>query len=282
MSPVSKSSLGKVKVRRKPLVRSKPVVLVVDVGNSHTVIGIFRGEEIEEYWRLTTQPQATSDEILIRIGGLLTQSGVDKEEVTHIGISTVVPMLERPWIKALDYLLHKPVQVVNDRNCLGLEISYPNPSLLGADRICNVIGLKVRGYEEGIVVDMGTATSFDVLQQGRFLGGMIVPGINASLDVLTQKTARLMPVTLDWPKRLIANNTDDAIRAGLLYGFTGQLEFLLAGIRKEMRSPHAKVFATGGWSVMLREHTKVIDEYDPYLTLIGIREVALHGNGGSL
>lgn len=281
MSPFSKSVAGLKSKPKKKQVKQDSVVLVVDVGNSHTVIGIYRGKEIVEYWRLTTQPQATSDEVLIRIAGLLAQSGVGKEEVTHIGISTVVPMLERPWIKALDYLLHKPVQVVNDKNCLGLNISYPNPALLGADRICNVLALKALGYEDGIVVDMGTATSFDVMQQGRFLGGMIVPGINASLDVLTQKAARLMPVTLDWPKRMIANNTDDAIRAGLLYGFTGQLEYLLNGIRKEMRVPDAKVFATGGWSVLLRDHTRSIDIYDPYLTLMGIREVALHGNGGS-
>lgn len=254
-----------------------PVVLVVDVGNSHTVIGIFRGEEIVEYWRLTTIARATSDEVLLRISGLVNQSGIAKEEVTHIGLSTVVPMLERPFIKALHYFINKPVQVVSDRNCLGLGISYPNPSLLGADRICNVLGLKAKGLEEGIVVDMGTATSFDVMQKGRFIGGVIVPGINASLDVLTQNAARLMPVNLEWPKRIIANNTDDALRAGLLYGFTGQLEYLLGGIRSEMKAPNAKVFATGGWSAMLREHTKAIDIYDPYLTLKGIREVALYG-----
>jgi len=280
MSPAAKITKPISKVVRR---RANPVVVAVDVGNSHTVVGIFRGETIAEYWRLTTRSAATSDEVLLRISGLVNQSSVSRKEITHIGLSTVVPMLERPWAKALNFFFHqKPVQVVSNQNCLGLRISYPNPALLGADRICNAIALKEQGVDNGIVVDMGTATSFDVVKRGEFLGGVIVPGINASLDVLTQKTARLMPVTLDWPKQIIANNTDDALRAGLLYGFTGQLEYLLAGIKREMKVELVKVLATGGWSGLLMERTKVIDAYDPYLTLQGIRAVALHGNGGSL
>ncbi len=255
-------------------------IVTVDVGNSHTVVGIFHDDKIVEHWRLTTRPAATADEVLLRISGLVNQSGVKPAQVSHIGLSTVVPSLERPWVKALDFYFHKPVRVVNDCNCLELKIAYPNPSLLGPDRICNAIALKERGLEHGIVVDMGTATSFDVMKSGEFLGGIIVPGISASLDVLTQKTARLMPVTLQWPVKMIANNTDDALRAGLLFGFTGQLEFLLAGIQKELALPKpAPVFATGGWSNLLMERTKVINFYDPYLTLKGIRQVALFGKG---
>lgn len=261
--------------------KSHELIVTVDVGNSHTVVGIFRGLEIVEYWRLTTRPAATSDEVLLRISGLVSQSGVKSTEVSYLGLSTVVPALERPWVKALHYFFHKPVQVVSDRNCLGLKIAYPNPSLLGADRICNAIALKEMGLEHGIVVDMGTATSFDVMKNGEFLGGMIVPGLNASLDVLTQKTARLMPVTLDWPDKMIANSTDNALRAGLLYGFTGQLEYLIAGIQRELKlKKPAPVFATGGWSSLLMERTNVINSYDPYLTLKGIRQIALHGKGG--
>lgn len=276
MNPV----IGRASRKTAPSKVSKNIIVTVDVGNSHTVVGIFRDEQIVEHWRLTTRSAATSDEVLLRISGLVSQSGVKPGQVSHIGLSTVVPALERPWVKALDFFFRKPVQVVSDRNCLGLRIAYPNPSLLGPDRICNAIALKEKRIRHGIVVDMGTATSFDVMKNGEFLGGMIVPGLSASLDVLTQKTARLMPVTLEWPETMIASSTDNAIRAGLLFGFTGQLEFLLAGIQRELdlKEP-VPVYATGGWSNLLMERTNVINHYDPYLTLKGIRQVALLGKG---
>lgn len=274
-------------IAKKELAATKknndPVVVTVDVGNSHTVVGIFRGDEICEYWRLTTRSVATSDEVMLRISGLVRSSSVKVSDVVALGLSSVVPILERPWVKALHFVFRKPVQVVSDRNCLGLKIAYANPSLLGADRICNAIALREMGLKTGVVVDMGTATSFDVMKNGEFLGGMIIPGINASLDVLTQKAARLMPVTLDWPEHFIASDTENAIRAGLLYGFTGQLEYLLAGIQKELNlKKPAPVYATGGWSSLLMERTQVIDSYDPYLTLKGIRAVALKGQGGQI
>jgi type III pantothenate kinase len=262
---------------------AKTVCVCVDVGNSHTVVGIFRGDKIVEHWRLTTRSAATSDEVFLRISGLVVRSKVKTREVTHIGLSTVVPMLERTWIKALDFLFHKPVHVVSDRNCLGLQISYPNPALLGPDRICNTLAMKEMGLSDGIVVDMGTATSFDVMKDGKFLGGVIIPGINASLEVLTQKTARLMPVSLEWPDSIIGDTTEKALRSGLLFGFTGQLEFLIKGIHQELKlKKKVPIMATGGWSELLMQRTKVIDVYDPYLTLKGVRQVALFGNGGSL
>lgn len=256
------------------------IVLTVDVGNSHTVIGVFRGEEIVEYWRLTTRKQTTSDEVLLRIGGLIAHSRVKPEEVTHVGLSTVVPVLERPWVKALNVLIQKTVQVVSDRNCLGLPIAYPSPGMLGPDRICNVVALRAQGLKHAIAVDMGTATTFDVMKDEGFAGGIIIPGINASLDVLTDKTARLLPVQLEWTDRLVADNTDDALRAGLLYGFLGQLEYLVNGILIELAvQDDVPVVATGGWSNLLMERTKLFAAYDPYLTLKGIRLIALSGNG---
>ena len=149
------------------------------------------------------------------------------------------------------------------------------------DRLCNVIALRDRGYKDAIVVDMGTATTFDVMKNGGFAGGIIIPGISASLDVLTEKAARLMPVSIEWPDHVIANNTDDAIRAGLLYGFMAELESLVEKIKAEMGRKKVPVFATGGWGQMVMGHSKVIDTYDPYLTLNGVRLVALRGNGAT-
>ena len=259
----------------------KNIVCVVDVGNSHTVVGLYSGKKVVNYWRLTTRKQTTSDEVLIRIDGLIRHSHIKPEDITHVGLSTVVPVLERPWVKALEFLIHKPVQVVNHCNCLDLPIAYPNPASAGPDRLCNMIALRGMGHKEGVVVDMGTATTFDVLRGGGFAGGLIVPGINAALDVLTDKTARLLPVTLDWTDHLVCNNTDDALRAGLLYGFIGQLQYLLDGIRQELGVSHVPVIATGGWGKMIAQKTDLISLYDPYLTLEGVRLVALRGNGAS-
>ena len=251
------------------------VVFVVDVGNSHTVIGIFEKEKVVEHWRLTTRKETTSDEVMNRISGLLKFSKFKSADITHIGLSTVVPALERPWIKALEYLFNKTVQVVSYKNAVGLKINYQNPSMAGSDRLCNVIALKNTGHQNAIVVDMGTATTFDVMQNGTFVGGPIIPGINASLDALTEKAARLLPVTIEWPSKVIADNTDDALRAGLLFGFLAELEVLITQIKNELNSENVVVYATGGWGKTIARRTKLIDKYDPFLTLRGIRLVAL-------
>lgn len=258
-----------------------PLTFAVDVGNSHTVLGIFKGDKVVDHWRLTTRKETTSDEVMNRIGGLIRFSEIKPSEITHVGLSTVVPVLERPWIKALQTLLKRPVQVVSSKNCLNCPIAYPNPSMLGADRLCNVIALRDCGLKDAIVVDMGTATTFDVMKDGGFAGGIIIPGISASLDVLTEKAARLLPVSIEWPEKVIANNTDDAIRAGLLYGFMAELETLVAKIKAEMGKKDVPVFATGGWGQMVMGHSKVIDTYDPYLTLNGVRLVAVRGNSAA-
>lgn len=253
------------------------VTLVVDVGNTQTVLGIFKGTKVVDYWRLTTRKETTSDEVMNKVGGLLGFSKIKPSEITHVGLSTVVPALERPWIKALDSLLKKHVQVVNSKNCLGLKIEYQNPSMAGADRLCNVIAMREAGFENAIIVDMGTATTFDVMKNGSFVGGVIIPGINASLDALTEKAARLLPVTIEWPDKVIADNTDDAIRSGLLFGFLAELEILIGQIKKELGFENVPVYATGGWGKTIVRRTTLIDKYDPFLTLRGIRLVALNG-----
>ena len=262
---------------KKNLKKSDTFSFVVDVGNTHTVLGIFKGDKVVDHWRLTTRKETTSDEVMNRIGGLVRFSEIKPSDITHVGLSTVVPVLERPWIKALQTLLKRPVQVVSSKNCLECPIAYPNPATLGADRLCNVIAMRDLGFKDAIVVDMGTATTFDVMKDGGFAGGVIIPGISASLDVLTEKAARLLPVSIEWPDHVIANNTDDAIRAGLLYGFLAQLDYLIRKIKKEMGCKDMPVYATGGWGRTIARRTSLIDKYDPFLTLRGIRLVAVNG-----
>lgn len=259
----------------------EPFSFVVDVGNSQTLLGIFKGDKVVEHWRLTTRKETTSDEVMNRVSGLIRFSKIPIESITHVGLSTVVPVLERTWVKALQKFIKRPVQVVSSKNCLGCPIAYPNPRTLGADRLCNIIALRECGYSDAIVIDMGTATTFDVLKDGGFEGGLIIPGISASMDVLTEKAARLTPVSIEWPDKVIANDTDDAIRAGLLYGFMAELEALVGKIKAEMGKENVPVFATGGWGKTIVGRTEVIDKYDPYLTLRGIRLVALLGNAAA-
>ena len=255
------------------------LVLAIDIGNSQTAIGIYRDEKVEASYRLTTSEKTTSDEIFFRINDLIRHFGRKPRDFTHIGLSNVVPQLERPWIKALRAHFNKPIQIVSSKNCLDLPIAYPRPASVGPDRLCNMIALRSMGIQNGIVVDMGTATTFDVLKDGGFAGGLIVPGISSSMDVLTQKAAMLLPVSIKWSNRFVARNTGDAMRAGILHGFLGQLDFLIDGIKKEISMDNIPIIATGGWGKMLLKRTPIIKSYDPFLTLMGIRLVAINGNG---
>jgi type III pantothenate kinase len=259
----------------------RTLVLTIDIGNSQTAIGIYLDAKVEASYRLITNDKTTSDEIFFRLNDLTKHFGRKPREFTHIGLSSVVPQLLRPWVKALNSYFSKPIQIVSSKNCLDLPIAYPRPASVGPDRLCNVIALRSMGLLSGIVVDMGTATSFDVLHNGGFAGGLIVPGISSSMDALTEKAAMLLPVSIKWANRFVAKNTGDAMRAGILHGFLGQLDYLLSGIKKEIGMENIPIIATGGWGQMLLKHTPIIKKYDPYLTLEGIRLVALNGNGFS-
>lgn len=256
----------------------KTLVLTIDIGNSQTAVGIYKEKKIEASYRLNTNDKTTSDEILFRLSDLIKHYGKKAKEFTHIGLSSVVPQLERPWLKALSAYFNKSVQIVSFKNCLNLPIAYPRPGSVGPDRLCNMIALRSQGIQNAIVVDMGTATTFDVLYNGGFAGGLIIPGINTAMDTLTEKAAMLLPVSIKWTNKFIAKNTDNAMRAGILYGFLGQLDFLIKGIKKELGIENIPIIATGGWGKMILKRTPIIKDYDPYLTLEGIRLVAINGN----
>jgi len=253
------------------------IVLCVDIGNSHTVMGIYEESRIVEHWRITTPRIATSDEIYLRAQALIQASSVSPAKITHIGIASVVPSLERVWVKALNKFLAPQVEVLSEQNCLGLPIDYETPSAVGSDRLANAIALKHEGYETAIALDLGTATTFDILENGRFRGGVILPGISSSLEVLTEKAIRLPEISIEWPENFIAQNTEDAIRSGILFGFLGQLEYVLNGIQKELGTEKVPVVATGGWATMLGERTPALNHFDPFLTIKGIQLVALQG-----
>jgi type III pantothenate kinase len=254
------------------------VVLCIDVGNSHTVIGVWLGEEVVDSWRLTTNQWSTSDEMYISLKSLLESGSIKFNMISNIGLASVIPAMERPWVKGIFKLCKKPIQVVSHTNALDLKINYEPVDSLGVDRICNVLALKDMGVKSGIVVDLGTATTFDVLKDGEFAGGVIVPGMRASLEYLTEKASRLPRVSLDWTDNVLAQSTGDSLRSGILYGFLGQLRYLVEQIKSETDGSDMKVYGTGGWATLLGQKKTPIDFYDPNFTLRGIRAVALRGN----
>lgn len=255
--------------------RNSSRTLAVDIGNTHTVIGVFDGEQIREGWRITTRYISTSDEAFLRISGLLMRAEIPAESITHAGLCSVVPDLDRVWSKALDKMLSFAPQIVSADNCLDLPIRYDHAGSLGVDRICNVLALRDRGLECAVALDLGTATTLDILKGGGFYGGVILPGLTASMDALTQNTAQLLSVTLSWPEQVIASNTADAMRSGILYGFLGELEYLMRQIQKELHVEHLPIISTGGWSAALSDRTENFGEFEPHLALRGIRLVAL-------
>lgn len=245
-------------------------MLAVDIGNTHTVLGLFLDGKISRKWRLTTRPNATSDEIEMRVRGLLDMADLAAVNLHQAAIATVVPSLDRSWRKALERILPDgEVRSLNGSNC-GFPLEYLNPGQIGPDRLANVLGVERLGMREAIVIDLGTATTFDVVRDGRYLGGVIAPGIETGMLALVGRTARLPQVAIEVPEFACGRSTEQALHSGLLLGHVGMMEYLVSRIRKEENVPQARVLATGGWSQVLRGLTKVVDGYHPDLTLEGL------------
>jgi len=245
-------------------------MLAIDIGNTHTVLGLYREGRLARKWRLTTMPAATSDEIEIRVRGLLDLVQSPGLELNRAVLATVVPALDRSWRKALERIM-PPGQVasLSHLNC-GFPLEYSNPAQTGPDRLANALGVERLGLRDAIVIDLGTATTFDVVRQGNYLGGAIAPGIETGMLALTGRTARLPQVAIEVPGRATGRSTETALHSGLLLGHVGMMEYMVTRIRREENIPEAKVIATGGWSQVLRGLTAVVDAYHADLTLDGL------------
>lgn len=244
--------------------------LTVDVGNTNTVLGIFRGEELLFRWRFTTQKEQTRDEILLRLQGLMHMDRVKPEKVERIGFASVVPAQDHAWISALERHLKRPVRVLDHGNCADLRLEYPQPQQIGADRLANVLGATHLGHSRGVIVDFGTATTFDVFEDHTYHGGLICPGIRTSLKALASDAARLYEVKLQWPSGTIGKSTEHAIQAGLLFGTVGQVRHLLDAVLEELPMKSPVILATGGLAHFVSQGGKLFDHVEPDLTLMGI------------
>lgn len=247
------------------------MLLVIDVGNTHTVLGIFSGETLLSDWRLTTIKERTVDEYGILARNLLALAGIDSGRVEAIVISSVVPTLNAILEEmSRNYFRIEPL-FVEPGVKTGMPILYENPHEVGADRITNGVAAFALYGGPAIVIDFGTATTFDVItEKGEYLGGIIAPGPQISAEALFEKTARLPRTGIKKPPRVIGKNTVNSIESGLYHGYIALVEGVVQKIREELGTP-ARVIATGGLSAAFSRDIKCIDDFHPHLTLLGLK-----------
>lgn len=251
------------------------MLLVIDVGNTNTVVGIYEGRRLLMDWRIRTERNTTEDEFRVLAGGLFAAADIDLSGVKKTAVSCVVPPM-RPILEAFcrKYLGHSPLWVDPRRFDL-MPIRYNNPAEVGADRIVNAIGAYHR-YRQGLVViDFGTATTFDAIsEKGEYLGGAISPGIMIAAEALFQKASKLPRVEIfSPPEHAIGKDTTESIQAGIIFGYAGLVDGMARKMAGEM-SPAPKVIATGGLAPLMAEVCETIEEIDLSLTLEGLRIIA--------
>lgn len=251
--------------------------LAVDIGNTHTVIGLFQDTSILRRWRLPTRKDSTEDEIAASLNSLLLGEERLRGSIEAMALASVVPLVDEIWLSALERCFGTRPRILDYAHCLGLRLAYEFPRQIGADRLANVLGAYALGHREGVVVDLGTATTFDVFSDYTYWGGIICPGIQTSLGALVRNASKLAEVELHWTEKVIGQNTDDAIRAGLLHGTLGQTEYLLRRILEERKMDNPMVIATGGLARVLFGRSALIQLVEPDLTLIGLNHVLRKG-----
>ncbi len=243
-------------------------LLAVDVGNTQTVLGLFDGDGLTRHWRVATEAQRTGDELRLLLGGL-----VDLASVPGICLSSTVPALVRSY-EELAASVGSPLLVVGPGTRTGIPLRHDAPREVGPDRIANAVAGRERYGAPCIVVDFGTSTNFDVVSAaGEYVGGVLAPGIEISMEALFERAARLVKVDFVEPPSPIGTTTATALQSGLVYGFAGQVDGIVERIRGELGEPDAIVIATGGLAELIAPHAKTIDRVDPFLTLEGLKLV---------
>jgi type III pantothenate kinase len=247
------------------------VLLAVDIGNTNIVAGVFDGDRLVMSWRLATDRRRTTDEYAAALRTLLDHRGLDLSHIKGFSLSSTVPPLTATFRRLSENYFDLPPVISSYQANTGIEIAITNPAEMGPDRIVNALAAMKRHRLPAIVVDMGTATTFDaVSEDGKLLGCAIAPGIESALEGLVTRAARLFTVELKAPRSAIGRNTVTALRSGLVLGYVGLVEGLVARIRSEMQG-EPMVIATGGLASVVVPETDIIDAVDPDLTLHGLR-----------
>src|SRR5712692_5260460 len=244
------------------------VLLAVDVGNTQTVFGLYEGAVLGERWRIATEAQRTGDEL-----GALLADFLDAASLEGICLSCTVPRLIREYEHLAERWAKSPLLVIGPGVRTGIPILYDDPREVGPDRIMNAVAAKERYGAPAIVVDFGTSTNFDVVSPaGEYVGGVLAPGIETSMEALFARAARLVKVDYVEPPQVIGKTTAGALQSGLVYGFAGQVDGIVDAIRGEL-GVDAQAIATGGLADLIAPHARTIAQVDPFLTLDGLRIV---------
>jgi type III pantothenate kinase len=257
------------------------MLLAVDVGNTQTHLGAFRGDELAEHWRFQTRAGATGDEIADRITGLLALSGIQPAEVDALAISSVVPPLGGEYTAMARRYFDADCLTIGPGVKTGMPIRIDNPYEVGADRLVNAVAAYERIRGSCVVVDFGTGINFDAVSaDGEYLGGAIAPGVEISLTALTERGARIPRIDLDEPGAAIGKSTRAAIQSGVIFGFAGLIDGIARRIERELGG-EPTVIATGGLAHAIVPFCETIDEVDDLLTLTGLRLVWERNSAGT-
>ena len=248
------------------------MLLAIDVGNSQTVCGIFQKGQLFCHWRLKTDREKTADELAARFLSLFTMQNTQFKDITGVIIASVVPTQQQAWQEfSTRYIKCSPLLVNASNLQTGVTIATENPAEVGADRIVNAVAAFEQYHKSAIVVDFGTAITFDCISsKGEYLGGAIMPGLNISLDALASRTAKLPRIDISSPPlKAIGRNTVEAIKSGLLFGYGAMVDGLIRKLSAEF-SDTPLVIATGGMAELISRYTEAIQTVDLMLTLKGL------------
>lgn len=248
------------------------MLLTIDIGNTNIVMGVMKGMELVASFRMTTQVPRTSDEYGITMVEMLKNKGMEVDDLQAVIVSSVVPNIMYSFNNGIKKYLRKNPLVVGPGLKTGLAIRTDNPKAVGADRIVNCVAAYELYGGPCMSIDFGTSTTYDIVnEKGEFIGGLITPGIRISADAMWQRAAQLPHMEIKKPKSILdCKNTISSMQAGLVYGYIGQVEYIVKKVKEEMNCPDLKIIATGGLAKIIQNGTDVIEEYDGLLTLKGL------------
>lgn len=249
------------------------MLLAVDVGNTHTVLGIFEGDRLLADWRLASLSQRTADESWLAVRSFCAEYDISPRSLQGVGISSVVPDLTAIYETMARKFLHAEPVTVSGSLDLGIRIDYRDPTAVGADRICNAVAGYAKYGGPLVIIDFGTATTFDVVgANGDYLGGVITLGLESMAAELHRRAAKLPKIELRFPASVIGKDTQASMQAGVMFGTVDAVEGTVRRILQELRTP-ARVIATGGLAPVVAAHSTVIEAVEPALVLDGIRRI---------
>jgi type III pantothenate kinase len=246
--------------------------LAIDIGNTHTAFGLYKNDSLIGHWRVTSIVSRTEDEIAAQVAFFCSNVGYTLSQITAVGISSVVPNLTHiASLMVEKYIGHDSLLIIGAHLDTGMPVRYENPAAVGADRICNAVA----GFEKYggplIIIDFGTANTFDVVSEsGEYLGGVISPGIETAATDLHRRAARLPKIEMEYPATVIGTDTVTSMKSGIMYGAVDSVTGMVKRIRDELGT-RAKVIATGGYAPIIAQRARIIEHVEPTLVLDGVR-----------